>query len=349
MSNNFARIAAGVDGGCNNIKIYLGNGRKLVRRSTASTKPTVSANLGMNSEPDEIVLNVGGKIFAVGPRVNDPLDTRFHSYHVSELNLALVAATLMSGEFDLSTTVVDACFGLPLHKFYNSAGVPQTKLIDDRITAWRRPLEVIRGSKKLPKDGLFGTLSGAAEGVGAYLDYRLDEEGNSLNDPQGLTVIVDVGGSTTDIAIIEEGRVLFGGLSSSLESGALGLYQRVAERVQVEFDMRVAPTTVRIEDCIREHSCNFTSGNLKENIRGIVTHERTALAEEIALSVEQRLSKRMDEVSSVLYVGGGAELLGSELKDRKLGRANSVVIEDPQLANARGFYKFAVLQQRHAS
>ncbi|EIU1445491.1 ParM/StbA family protein [Pseudomonas aeruginosa] len=345
MSKELVRIAAGIDGGCNNIKIYFGNNEKLITRSTASTKPTVAAHLGMAEELDEIVLKINGKTYAVGPKVNDPLDTRFNGYHVSELNLALVCASLVRSKLDLKNTVIDACFGLPLHRFYKTDGTPRADLIAQRIEAWRRPVEVVKGKKKFPKDGIFGDLSGAAEGVGAYLDYRLDEEGNILNEPEGLTVVVDVGGSTTDIAIIEDGNVLFSGLSTSIESGALHLYQRVAELTQQHLDLRVAPSIVKIEDCIRNHSCNFKSGNISENIRHIVAQERSAVAEEIALTVEQRLTKRLDEVSRILYVGGGAELLGDELKDRKLGSARAIVPEDPQMANARGFYKFAVLQQ----
>ncbi|MEN1451079.1 hypothetical protein, partial [Pseudomonas aeruginosa] len=108
------RIAAGIDGGCNNIKIYFGNNEKLITRSTASTKPTVAAHLGMAEELDEIVLKINGKTYAVGPKVNDPLDTRFNGYHVSELNLALVCASLVRSKLDLKNTVIDACFGLPL-------------------------------------------------------------------------------------------------------------------------------------------------------------------------------------------------------------------------------------------
>jgi len=340
-------INVGIDAGCNWTKAYFGNGVYASIRSTVSTRPSVTANLGFGPESDEIVLRVGDSIYAVGEHVEEPLDTRYEGYYTSEHNLCLAIAQLLRTQPDLSKSTVNAVFGMPINVFYNNDGTPNTKLVEARSRAWRVPVGVVRGPQgkgmAMPKESVFGELHGVSEGVGAYLDYHLSEDGEYVNGIDGLRCVVDVGGNTTDIGLFEDGRVLFGGNSNSFECGALHLYERVAGRAAQLMGLRKMPPLARIERAIREDGCWFQIGAMRENLRDIVAEERRALVNEVVPRIKKILTRRLDEVDTVIYAGGGAKLLESELKESGIGNARIVVMDDPQYANARGYYKYGQL------
>lgn len=340
------KITVGADIGCNHAKLYAGNGRKISIRSTVSTKPQVGISLGGATKgPDEIVIQVGSSVYAVGPRVESPLDTRFGSYYSSDMNAALVLAILVQEFGDLSSAEVDAVFGMPLNVFYNSRGEVNSDLIKARVKAWRQPASVLsagRAGLQLPRGGsVFANLNGTAEGVAVYLDYMMDEEGMFQVEPEGLDVVVDIGGNTTDLALFENGVLVFGGNSDSFEVGALHLYERVANTVKDRMGLMRTPPLYAVEQAIRENGSRLKIGNSEENIRDIVAIETRAIVNEIVPRVEKIVSRRRDELRRVLFAGGTTEMLRDDLKGVEIGRAQSIVVDDPQYANAKGNYKLA--------
>lgn len=337
------KFAVGADIGCNYAKLYAGKGAQIAIRSTVSTKPQIGVSMGGNG-PDEIVIQIEDSIYAVGPKVADPIDTRFASYYTSDINAALAMAVLLRQFGDLSDASIDAVFGMPLNVFYNSRGEINSKLIEERAKAWRRPAAVQPGNKemRLPKNGsVFGNLNGASEGVAVYLDYMMNEDGEFQHASEELVVVADVGGNTTDVALLENGNLLFNGTSNSFEAGALHLYERVATSARDLMGLMRPPPLHAVEKAIREEGGWLTIGNNKANIRDVVAAERRALVNEIVPRIEKIVTKRVDELSTILFAGGAAKLLEEDLRHVQVGNAKVVVVEDPQFANARGYYKLA--------
>jgi hypothetical protein len=336
------KFFAGTDAGCNYTKIYGGKGLQIAIRSTVSTKPQIGVNL-VGRGADEVVLKIDGNTYAVGPNVSDPIDTRYSSFYTSDVNASLALAALLRMFGDLSDASVDAVFGMPLNVFYNSRGETNHSMIKERAKAWRRHAAVVSpSSMRLPVNGsVFGNLNGASEGVAVYLDYMLNDEGVQCQEAEGLVVVVDIGGNTTDLAMLENGNLIFGGPSTSFEAGALHLYERVANSARDLMGLMRTPPLSAIERAIREEGGWLQIGNSRENIRHLVADERRALVNEIIPRIEKTVTRRLDEISLILFAGGTSKLLEEDLRQVQVGNAKVVVVEDPQFANARGYYKLA--------
>lgn len=335
-------IYVGADIGCNYAKLYAGKGKQIAIRSTVSTKPQIGVSL-LGSGPDEVVLSIEDNVYAVGPRVADPLDTRISSYYTSDMNVALALTVLLKQFGDLSNAQVDACFGMPLNVFYNNRGEVNVELIKTRTAAWKRSAKLLNGTPgmRLPRDGsVFGRLQAASEGVAVFLDHVLDDHGDVVQQPDGLVVVVDIGGNTTDIAVLENGQLVFNGTSTSFEAGSLHLYERIAASAKDRMNLMRTPPLNAIEKAIRENGGVLAIGNHEENIRDILAIERRALINEICPRIEKAVNRRLDEVETVLFAGGTIKLLEEDLKAVRIGRAKTVVVEDPQFANPRGYYKY---------
>ncbi|WP_455233562.1 ParM/StbA family protein [Geopseudomonas aromaticivorans] len=333
----------GLDVGCNWTKGYLGDGNYLALRTSVSNQPRRSASLGLAGEVSELVLKIGDATYAVGPNVQDAMDTRYEGYYESDHNLAAALAQLLSMQPDLRHTVVNAVFGMPLSVFYKTDGTPNVELINARAKAWNKPARVLSGpaGMHLPDESVFGDLEGVAEGVGAYLDYHLDEEGNVAHDFGGLRCVVDLGGHTVDLGVFEDGQVLFNGdTTSHTHLGALKLYENVAARTMDLMGLRKVPPLAAIERAVREDGCKFRSGAQTANLRDIVAEERRALVNGLIPAIKKSLTRRLDEVDTVIYAGGGAQLLERELMESTIGNARVVILPEPQFANARGYYKY---------
>lgn len=337
-------LFCGADVGCNYAKIYGGKGRQIAIRSSVSTKPQIGVAMASSAVADEIVIHINDSNYAVGPRVADPIDTRFADYYTSDLNAALALAAMTRTFGDLSDSEINAVFGLPLNVFYNSRGERNNDLIKNRSKAWKQHARIVRSPVEagLPRDGsVFNRLSGASEGVAVYLDWLLDEEGREQGDPNGMVLVVDIGGNTTDIALLENGSLLFDGASTSFEVGALHLYERIAASAKDRMGLARTPTLGSIEKAIREDGGQLNIGNHSENIRDLVASERRAIVNELIPRIQKILSKRVDEVETVLFAGGTSKLLEEDLRGVQVGKAKIRVVEDPQFANARGYYKLA--------
>lgn len=337
-------LFAGADVGCNYAKIYGGKGLQIAISSTVSTKPQVGVAMSANAGADEIVISINDNVYAVGPRVAAPIDTRFADYYTSDINTSLALAAMSRIFGDLSNAEINAVFGLPLNVFYNSRGERNDALIKSRSKAWRQRASIVRSPVPagLPRDGsVFGRLSGASEGVAVYLDWLLDEDGSEKADAKGMVLVVDIGGNTTDIALLEDGQLLFDGASTSFEVGALHLYERVAAAAKDMMGLARTPALTSIEKAIREDGGHLNIGNNSENIRDLVAAERRAIVNELIPRIQKILSKRVDEVETILFAGGTSKLLEEDLKGVRVGKAKIRVVEDPQFANARGYYKLA--------
>lgn len=342
-------VNIGADIGCNWTKIYFGNGRFVCQPTTVSNQPRVMAKLGLRSVEDEIVLRIGDTVYAAGAGVENSIDTRYEGYYESGHNLAAAVAQLLRVHPDLRETTVNAIFGMPIRTYYDGRGRPNVELINNRAKAWWQPVTLVSGhpGMQLPDSTVFGNLEGLAEGVGAYLDYHLDEDGSVARDPAGLRCVVDVGGHTVDLALIEDSNVIFdAGESTSYDHlGALRLYERVAVRVADAMGLRKAPALSAIERAIREDGCRMRIGAQSENIRDIVADERRALVGGLLPAIRKSLTRRLDEVDTIIFAGGGAKLLERELLESPIGQAKVVVLDEPQMANARGYYKYLMATQ----
>jgi len=208
ISKKRSNIFVGVDDGNYGIKLVLGDGscHYMPSRAARGHKPVVALT---GEAAQDCAYTVGDQQFTVVEnyaliQAEDPRHMS-EPYPVSALNRVLVHhALLRAGLGGQECTIVT---GLPIDDFY-IAGAKNADLIDRKMANLTASAIANKNpSVRLPTIANHRVIS---EGIAAYFDLLLDFDGNE--DPETLKLVsdralavIDVGGSTTDIAVIAEG------------------------------------------------------------------------------------------------------------------------------------------------
>ncbi|RXM79561.1 ATPase [Clostridium tetani] len=155
------------------------------------------------------------------------------------------------------------------------------------------------------------------EGIGAYYSLNTNDD----------VIIVDIGGRTTDMAYIVDGKLK---TSSTVAVGTLNIYKDIADRLNALYSLDLdIPIAERIlekgyfEIDGNKTDLSFTTEILKRNFMKI--------NEDLIMKFPVRTEK-------IILVGGGYKLFSKAFKNRY---KNSYVADNPIFANAIGFRKVA--------
>lgn len=150
--------------------------------------------------------------------------------------------------------------------------------------------------------------------------------------------IIDIGGYTTDIALVANRRIDLR-FFESLDFGVIYLYKEIADIAQKRHGVDI--NGVLIEAVLRGESIG------DEAVEETVRRGTAAYARKLVDALRDR---QIDlELSLPVLVGGGAQLLGASLKEA-IGRDDAFVIPDIR-ANAIGYETYAnrLLKERRKS
>lgn len=290
-----------------------------------STKVTV---LG-GSEDFEQVYEIDGVQYAVGPNVASR-DTRFEDFPYHPANLA-VAMDAIRRVVEPGRSV-HVIAGVPLNRFYLPSGEKNAEVADRKTIAWSRHVRATTGAA-LPK---ICRVSVIAEAVAAWFDFVISDQfvaqDHRIND---FMAVVDIGGRTTDIAVFQGGDINMG-LSGTTDSGVLDLQKRVANILAGKYPGTKFPRQLLL-DAVQSGRAKLGTSSL--DISAEVLAERRALVADIEIFMNSQFGSQLPLMKRVLFVGGGAQALQSELRERF---PTAVFATDPQMANARGMLKFGV-------
>ena len=256
-------------------------------------------------------------------------NTQFKSYPYSAHNLALTLAALRSqgctGDVQLAT-------GVPVRDFYSDAGINtdnvqrKTALFDKRYTLSGGDLGLkITAYKVCP------------EAVSAVVDYVIDADGGEKNTISGSVAVVDIGGRTTDLAVVNKDFMADSQSIKTLNLGVLDLYKALAKALQKDHDVNSEIPTALLETAARTGEITLYQGQPALDVSALVKREKGKLAERVQEEVERVFGDR--HLTQTLYAGGGAALFNDQLLN--MSDRGVVVAQDPQFANARGYLKIA--------
>lgn len=185
------------------------------------------------------------------------------------------------------------------------------------------------------------------EAAAAYIDVLLNEDGSDACSAPPRMAIVDIGGRTTDVAIIYGGNI-HAYNSGTEELGALNIIHDIATEIAKEFQIKthrihlmydMAETAIH---SFSEHGeAEVVIYGKSRNITQIVKNIRKQFLEQIVTIVERRIGDAAVTLDKILFIGGGAAMLRKEILQLQRKMDHIDIHPIPQFANALGMLKYA--------
>lgn len=318
-------ILVGVDDGYAMTKVAI-KGQVFKIPSRARSGGSGISTIGGNNDSTDGSYLTDGLEFVVADHI-DGEGTRFDDYPFSSLNRVIVHHALrLAG---LSGKSVKIGTGLPVAHFFSGPNATANiNLIDKKNLNLRTPVQSTSGS---PCAEIVDACV-LAEGVAAWVDYSVDDEGDVIINPSGPAAVIDIGGRTTDCVTILPGWKVDNKRSGTANVGVLNLMEDIKQKVSAKFDlMDIKQTT--LDNCL-------TTGTIKlwnkdYDIRDIVENSKKEIGEQILREIQRQIG-RGQEFEKVLFVGGGAVVF--DMLQKKY--PNAAMPKDPEFSNARGILKY---------
>lgn len=258
-------------------------------------------------------------------------------YPVHPINRAIVHHMLQKHGFGGRSVIIAT--GLPLDNYYTGS-----KKNDELIDAKVKNLLAANIRNLNPNVPLAKILKHhvMSEAIAAWIDLAIDFSGNEIPETTAMVEdralgIVDIGGKTTDIALITEGgSSLYPDRSGTRGIGALNFYEAVGMRLKERFTLLNQPPNKHIEQAIRTK--RYTLFGDVHEVADIIDEEAQRIASQIK-SMMNALIRGGDDIGRVVFVGGGSILLRDYLAAEYPKQA--IFPPNPEFANARGLLKAA--------
>jgi len=316
-------VSVGCDDGHFGIKVCTDDWRQIYVPSRVS----LGSQLISLDGSDDNCYESGGESYTVSNSIAT-IDTRFQDYPLSDVNRVLVSHALIKA--GLGGQNVRLVTGLPVQDYYVGSA-RNTAFIDRKVK------NLLDGSVTNRNPNVVCAKIVAhlvvSEGIAAFYDLLIDKEGNinsALADQvaSGSIAVLDIGGKTTDSAVIVNGgKGIEANRSGTAYLGGLSLNTAVEPRLKAKLKVD-SLSTRQIEDAVAKGVLRAFGS--EHDVSEIILDEKKALAHQI-------ISDAAD-LEAVYFVGGGSLLLQAQLQDLF---PHAVFVEDPQFANARGMLKFA--------
>lgn len=307
----------GVDIGYGFTKVY-GSGN--LSRIYPSQVSKIKARGAFDSQENTIVVN--GQNYVVGENIGTFGD---HSVSTSFLGtpeyLALLGEALSSSRSPFSVLVL----GLPPGLFDET----RIKGLEKVITS--ASISTQTGMVRIPQVVKF-----VPQGAGIYFDY-LNSLENSGEMPCDNTVIIDLGHYTLDLVLFSRkssGRMEYvHGMARSYPLGVSRLYNDVKNQF-VKVHGEFLNNDEKIMQLVRDGRYTHFDKTYTLDVKPIVdeyVHEKVFKA--VAAYSKDLRENSSKTVEKVVLGGGGVQCLGN-------ATGLAVVVQEPQMSNARGYYHY---------
>ncbi|CAE6793892.1 Plasmid segregation protein ParM [Paraburkholderia domus] len=326
----------GVDDGHSGIKVVTDGGQKFYVPSRIVRGADL---ITIGGADDHVYESEDGTLYAVSESLPF-MDTTFSDYALSDINRVLVHhALLQAGQGGQDVSIVT---GLPVGDYY-VANQPNREFISRKVenllgATVRHKNESIELARIVKHNVV-------SEGIAAFFDLLLDMNGRQRDDiaamiENGAIGIVDIGGKTTDIAVVINGGSTVDGKRSGTDNvGCLSLSRAVENELKAKFNATaIAPA--QVDRAVREGVVRIFGS--ERECADIVAEQKQELAQQIIKATHRKMRDASD-LERVFFVGGGVELLEEQLAGLY---PHGEFVEDPQFANARGMYKAAKYLQQ---
>lgn len=334
MATDVCEFVVGADDGFAETKIAIYSRKKgFISKSTISSRARSGPHgaSGLNALAASSAIGTGyeteGSQFTVGDLAGTE-SASFEAYPFSAMNRAIVAHALRVA--GMGGKNIEITTGLPLATYFRD-GAPDEEVIAAKIASLAKPINALdeQPLANIKKHGVY------AEGLAAYIDYAVDDFGGLRVPIESETVaVIDVGGRTTDIAVIRPNGALDHKQSGSENIGVLAVVEAISAAVNAEYKCKVDPS--RVQNSLRTGMLSLWGKPY--DISEIIGKCKADVFGKLMREVNRRLGDAND-IDKMLLVGGGANLFKS-LCDIY---PHMIIPEDPEFSNARGFAKFQLI------
>jgi hypothetical protein len=178
------------------------------------------------------------------------------------------------------------------------------------------------------------------QGVGILLDYRLNQEGEELEETRQNLLILDIGFNTVDVVVAERGRAVRDECGMLERSGVSRICQDLSNHLQRETTINLTEQEAKDVLLQRKLKVYGQEKELSETIRTLTEN----YMDWIFQNLKSRWGERLKRVDKLIIAGGGAYYVRDYLPE--IYEAQTVIPELPEFANARGFLKGMKLKIR---
>ena len=297
-----------------------------------SVRPGRHAKSSMDGQVVSGFYETNGGVYVVDAEVGGE-DTRYDGYHGSELNRIAVHHALH--ELGLAGRKVSLVVGMPLQEFFDDHGKPNSDAIAAKKKSLLEPVVYRRDNDATSVDVVAVTV--ISQGVAAYLDFLIDDDGGQREEADGPIVVVDIGGRTTDIAHLSDYNTLEHNRSGTTNTGVLD----VAAALKPDLVARCKILPAEAKESVLDNA--IRTGETLQFGRPVKCADLVASAAEgPKRTLERTLRNKLGSgafARKVLFVGGGTNVF------RGLAEMfpHSVIVDDPEYANVRGMRKFQAI------
>ena len=333
MFENKPLVHVGVDDGAAETKIvvfdHTGIKTQVAIPSRARSGSMGVSFIGNLGSADQVYpcYETEGTQFVVGD-YKESETAGFDGYPYSGMNRAIVAHALRVA--GLAGESLHIGTGLPLSVYFRGAQANQ-EAIDKKKASLQKLVTATDGSPmaRIIRQSVF------PEGLAAFIDYAVDDQGELRVDLDNEVIgIIDIGGRTTDIAVVEPRGKIDHARSGSENIGVLDLVEAVITSLSKTLGVAVPAHTVM--QALR--TGHISAFGTKRDITDIIKACAQDVLQRILREIDRRLGDGVD-LTRILLVGGGANVFG--LVSEKY--PHILIPEDPEFANARGFAKYLSL------
>lgn len=257
--------------------------------------------------------------------------TTFDGFHTSDLNRVLVQHVLMAA--GLEGQAVDLVTAVPVKDYYID-GERHEELLQAKRQNLLLPVTPVR-RRDAPGQGV--QVAGVrvySQAVTAWVDYVLDDDLQEREDATVPVAVVDIGGRTTDCAVVIGGTAIDHMRSGTVNLGVLDVYKGIAQEVGRRYELDGGLPLTECDRAVREGV--VTLFGAQEKVDDVVAAVISDVGDRINREIHKWLGTG-SSVGQVVFVGGGATVFKDLPGTFRHGR----VAEDPEFANARGMFKYA--------
>ncbi|MCX4030201.1 ParM/StbA family protein [Endozoicomonas sp. SM1973] len=333
------KIEIGADLGCAGKKFAWVENDKFVEFCRRSLVKAGKSTISFSRDTAATSLLAGGEEWTVTPGMTDSEDTRYESYPYSPHNLALTYISLLEAGFSDPELEIEICCSLPLNHYFTSTGINKVN-----IERKKKQFDIeVKNKSGNPLPKLVCKLI-TPEALAGFYDICFNVKGERVLTPSQPIGVADIGGRTTDSAIILPDMSLVPEATGTIPLGYLDIIDQLNQILNQRYNTGKIDTYL-LEQVMQsdDKKVSFFMDQEPVDISEEIEQAHKYIANKIMREIDKKLLSANRSLGGICYFGGSAQAMRDEL----LKTQNSFIPEKPQGSNARGNKIILSLEQNN--